>query len=225
MSMLLHIDVSVRLSHSLSREMSLRFVTEWRNRNPTSQVIRRDLASEPPPFVDELFIAAAFTPADQRSPAMCRALAISDQLIDEIEASDVIVIGTPMYNYGLPAALKAWVDQVIRINRTFSFDLARGDYPLEALLSGKALVLLTSSGEFGFDRGGIRAPANHLDTYFATVQHFFGANHLFHMGIEYQEFKDDRHTASVAKALAGIPTLVEQVASALERKEAPEHRV
>lgn len=81
-----------------------------------------------------------------------RALALSDELVDELERAEVLVLGTPMYNYGMPTALKGWVDHVIRINRTFSFDLARGDFPLRPILSGKTLVLLTSSGEFGFDR-------------------------------------------------------------------------
>ena len=215
MPTLLHIDVSVRTSRSLSRELSLHFVDEWRNRHSPSQLIRRDLALKPPPFVDERFIAAAFTPLEERTAAMCATLAVSDGCIDELQASDVIVIGTPMYNYGLPAALKAWVDQVIRIDRTFSFDLARGDFPLKPILSGKALVLLTSSGEFGFAPGGIRQSANHLDTHFATLQHLLGADHLFHAGIEYQEFKDDRHAASIANTHAHIPTLVQEVASVL----------
>ena len=215
MPSLLHIDVSVRGSRSLSRQLSLRFVDEWMRRYSSSRLIRRDLALEPPPFVDEQFIVAAFTPLNQRTHAMGAALAVSDQLIDELQASDVIVIGTPMYNYGLPAALKSWVDQVIRIDRTFSFDLARGDFPLEPLLSGKKLVLFTSSGEFGFAPGGIREAANHLDSHFFTLQRLLGADHLFHAGIEYQEFKDDRHAASVANAHAQVPTLVQQVASVL----------
>ncbi len=65
-------------------------------------------------------------------------LAYSDSAIAELVAADLIVLGTPMYNYGMPSALKAWVDQVIRVGRTFSFDLARGDWPLEPLLSASA---------------------------------------------------------------------------------------
>ncbi len=215
MGTLLHIDVSVRGAHSLSRDLSRRFVDGWVKAYPDTYVLRRDLALTPPPFVDQGFLAAAFTAAEERTAGMRAALAVSDVLISEVEASDVLVLGTPMYNYGMPAPLKAWVDQVIRIGRTFSFDLVRGDFPLAPILSGKALVLLTASGEFGFAPGGVREEANHLDTHFAVIRHLLGADMLFHAGVEYQEFKDDRHAASIAAAQAAIPSLVQQVASSL----------
>jgi len=75
---------------------------------------------------------------------------LSDILTGELVQSEIIVITTPMYNYGMPASLKAWFDQVIRINKTFSFDLARGDQPIEPIQSGKTLVILSASGEGGF---------------------------------------------------------------------------
>ncbi len=139
-------------------------------------------------------------------------LAASDHLIGELEAADVIVLGTPMFNYGLPARLKAWVDQVIRVGRTFSFDLARGDYPLEPILSGKMLVLLTSTGEFGFEPGGVRAHMNHLDTHIGAVRAYLGVSEWFHIGVEYQEFGDARHAASLDAAVAAVPRLAAQLA-------------
>jgi FMN-dependent NADH-azoreductase len=136
-------------------------------------------------------------------------------LIGELEAADVIVIGTPMYNYGMPARLKAWLDQVIRVDRTFSFDLARGDWPLEPLLAGKALILLTSSGEFGFSGDGVRADMNHLDTHLRVASRYLGVGRTFHVGIEYQEFGDDRHERSVADAFTAVPRLLGEVSDFL----------
>ena len=214
MTTLFHLDASVRGDSSLSRRLSRTFVDTWCAHAPRARVIRRDLAETPPPFVDQGWISASFTKAEQRTAAMREALAVSDTLITELESANVLIIGTPMFNYGMPALLKAWVDQVIRVNRTFSFDLARGDTPIEPILSGKALVILTSCGEFGFEPDGIRADMNHLDTHLRTISKYLGANHIFHINIEYQEFGDSRHQQSVDNALASLPNLVKEVALA-----------
>ena len=176
-------------------------------------------AAAPPPYVDQAWIAASFTDADARTPEMKETLAASDELIGELEGADVIVLGTPMYNYGMPARLKAWVDQVIRVGRTFSFDLKRGDFPLEPMLSGKALVLLTSTGEFGFEPGGVRDDMNHLGTHIATVSGYLGVRDTYHVGVEYQEFGDDRHKASVQAAINAIPALAATVAGRLHAEQ------
>ena len=116
-----------------------------------------------------------------------------------------------MYNYGMPAALKAWVDQVIRVNKTFTFDLNRGDSPLEPILSGKTLLLVTACGEFGFGVGGIRAQMNHLGPHIRTISHYLGVDKLHEMTIEYQEFGDARHAQSIEDAYANIPSLIETI--------------
>jgi FMN-dependent NADH-azoreductase len=211
MASLLHLDASVRGERSLSRRLSQSFVDTWLDRHPADELVRRDLSEHAPPFVDESWIAACFTKPEARTPAMNAVLAPSDELIGELEAADVLVIGTPMFNYGMPARLKAWIDQVVRVDRTFSFDLARGDWPLEPILSGKALVLLTSCGEFGFGPGGEREEMNHLDTHLRVAGRYLGTAQSFHIGIEYQEFGDDRHARSLADALAAVPPLVSQV--------------
>lgn len=208
---LLRIDASVRGERSLSRRLADVFMAEWARRRPADRIIGRDIGRSPPPFIDEAWIAAAFADPDARTPAQNAALAVSDELIAELEAADVLVVATPMYNYGLPAGLKAWVDQVVRIGRTFSFDLERGDLPLEPILAGKTMVLLTASGEFGFAAGGARAGMNHLDTHLRTLARYFGVDAIHHVGVEYQEFGDARHAASVERAHAAVPGLVERV--------------
>ncbi len=200
MTTVLHIDASVRTDRSLSRKLSQAFVDAWLAHRPHDTVLRRNVGHQPPPFVTEGWIAAAFTPPDARSPAMAAELAPSDAYIEELEQADLIVMGTPMYNYGMPAHLKAWFDQVIRVGRTFSFDLARGDWPLAPVLGGKPLVLLTSTGEFGFEAGGMRESWNHLDTHIQTCAHYLGVSETHHIGIEYQEFGGERHARSIACA-------------------------
>ena len=135
-------------------------------------------------------------------------------LIDELDQADIIVMSSSMYNYGMPAALKAWFDQVIRIHKTFTFDLARGDFPLEPIMSGKTLVLITSSGEFGFEIGGIREKMNHLGPHVQTVSHYLGVETFHEIKAEYQEFNDDRHRQSVASAHKTAAELATELANA-----------
>ena len=136
---------------------------------------------------------------------------LSDTLIDEVVNADVILLAVPMYNYGMPSVLKAWFDKVIRVNKTFTFDLARGDEPLETILSGKQLVVLSSRGEFGFEPGGVREHRNHLDPHIRTCSKFLGIVEDHLIAIEYQEFGDDRHKQSVENAHRAVPKLVDQL--------------
>ncbi|MDQ8184573.1 NAD(P)H-dependent oxidoreductase [Pelagicoccus sp. SDUM812002] len=211
---LLVINASARSSRSLSRRLTQRFADAWLSRLPNSEVIHRDLAENPPPHVTEDWIAAVFTAPEKRTDEMKRILAWSDEAIAQIDAADIIVLGVPMYNYGMPSALKAWFDQVIRIGKTFTFNLARGDYPLEPIMSGKKLVVLSSRGEFGFGPGGIREQVNHLDPHIATCAHYIGVarNSIETISIEYQEFGDNRHRQSCRDAESQIDDLVSDLA-------------
>lgn len=207
MEMLLRIDSSLRGDRSLSRQLTDRFTAVWRARHPGAPVIERDLGSAPPPLVDQQWIAAAFTPEAERTETQRALLALSDDYLAEVERASIIAIGAPMYNYGMPAALKNWFDHVIRIGRTFSFDLARGDFPLEPILSGKTLVILSAHGEFGFAPGGVRAAMDHLTGHIETCARYLGVGVVHKVAIEYQEFGDDRHKASVENALAAVDAL------------------
>jgi len=214
MTTLLHITASARGGRSLSRKLSNAFVDAWKALDPAVGILSRDVGANPPPIVTEAWIAAAFTPDGELTPEQRETLRLSDELIGEVDRADVIVIGTPMYNYGMPAALKSWFDQVIRVRKTFTFDLARGDFPLEPVMSGKKLVILSAHGEFGFGPGGVREKMNHLDTHILTCAHYLGVEESHAIGISYQEFGDARHEASVAEAFAAVPILARQLAGA-----------
>src|SRR5688500_15915128 len=121
MTTLLVIDASPRRERSLSRKLGEIFVSHWLRDRPGDRVLRRDIGIDHPPLLTEAWIAACFTPDEEQTPEQRRVLAYSDVAIDELARADVIVVATPRYNYGMPAALKAWIDQVIRIRRTFSF--------------------------------------------------------------------------------------------------------
>ncbi|MGE6605294.1 FMN-dependent NADH-azoreductase [Halomonas sp. NPDC076908] len=208
MHTLLHIDASVRKAdnsnpdhNSISKRIAIHFVEKWKSLRNTDKYIYRDIGLNPPAFIDQEWIGAVFTPDDRKSPEQCEKLALSNQLFSELAQADIILISSPMYNYGMPAPLKAWFDQVMRINKTFSFDLARGDYPIEPLLSGKTLVLVTSCGEFGFGPGGEREHMNHLGPHIRTLSRYLGVKSFYEISSEYQEFGDERHQKSVTDAL------------------------
>ena len=211
MKTLLHIDASARGDRSLSRKLSKEFVDTWLNRRPDDQVIVRDVGRNPPPITTEFWIGSVFTPEQEMSPEQRGAISVSDALIKELDAAEIIVMGTPMYNYGMPAALKAWFDNVIRIGKTFTFDLSRGDYPLEPIMKGKTLIILSSRGEFGFGPGGVREGMNHLETHIQTCAHYLGVQQTHLVAIDYQEFGDERHEKSIQRAFSGIPELIDQL--------------
>ncbi|MES0884381.1 FMN-dependent NADH-azoreductase [Roseibium sp. SCP14] len=197
--------------NSISRAIAATFMEKWGQTNPGDKVIRRDIGMNPPDIINQDWIAAVFTPDEDLTDEQKELISLSDTLIDELDQADIIVMSTPMYNYGMPAALKAWFDQVVRVNKTFTFDLARGDYPLEPIMSGKKLVLITSSGEFGFGPGGIRQSWNHLGPHIETLRGYLGVDEVYEINAEYQEFADDRHAKSVSDAHTAADALVDKL--------------
>ena len=145
---ILHIDSSAQESKeaSVTRRLSAQVVERLGagadNNNNYNKVIYRDLAKDAPGFVDQAWVGANFTPADARTPEMKERLAESDKLVDELIAADVVVIGAPIYNFAVPAVLKAWVDMIGRVGRTFQYT-SNGP---EGLLKGKKAIVVTASG-------------------------------------------------------------------------------
>jgi FMN-dependent NADH-azoreductase len=136
---LLSVLSSPRGDYSISRSLTAQFVEEWKNAHADGHVVTRDLCKTKLPFVDLPWIAGAYTPAEQHSPEMAEALKISNELIAELEAADHIVIGTSMYNFSTPAILKAWIDHIVRIGRTFTASY-------EGLLKNKKVTVILASG-------------------------------------------------------------------------------
>ncbi len=119
MAHLLHISVSSRADQSISRDLGRRLVARLQAGHPERRVILRDLGTAPPPHPETDFVAASLMPEAERGPAEDRALAYSEMLIAELRDAAAVVIDTPMHNFTVPSALKAWIDHVVRKNRTF----------------------------------------------------------------------------------------------------------
>jgi FMN-dependent NADH-azoreductase len=170
MSTLLKIDVSTRGNLSISRRLSSLFLDQWREVHADCQVIERDIDTTDLPFLEFPWITANLTRSSARTEQQKALLVPSDELIAELQNADEYVIATPMYNFGIPAKLKAYVDHIVRSGLTFTMN-ADGSYT--GLLSGKkATVIIASAGEYGPD-----APAEGLDTlkpYLREILGFMG---------------------------------------------------
>lgn len=134
---ILRIDSSARNTGSISRDLTDRIIAKF----PVASVVTRDL-SDPLPSISEAWIGANFTPEDNRSDDQRALLQQSDSLVAELVDADVIVIGLPVYNFAVPAALKAWIDLVTRVGLTFKY----GENGPEGLLTGKRAIIAMASG-------------------------------------------------------------------------------
>ena len=139
MTKLLVVETSPRGDHSISRGLTRRFVAEWRAAHPDGDVVDRDLMETDLQFIGAPWLQAYFTPPEQHSPEMKAELRLSDELVAELLACDHLVIATPVYNYNVPAALKAWIDSIVRKGQTLGFDGS-------GLVQGKKATVLMASG-------------------------------------------------------------------------------
>lgn len=138
---ILRINASGRRRESVTRQLSDAFIGHLQQHHPHAQVTVRDVA-DGLPFVDEAWIKANFTSEDQRDAQQRARLAVSDSLVQELQQTDIVVIGVPVYNFGVPAALKAWIDLVARVGLTFRYT-EKGPV---GLLNGRKVYLLLASG-------------------------------------------------------------------------------
>ncbi|HEY0064411.1 MAG TPA: NAD(P)H-dependent oxidoreductase [Telluria sp.] len=141
---ILQINSSARSNGSESTRTADAIVAKLLAANPAAVVTRRDLATNPHPSIDEVALGALFTPADKRSAEQAARVALDDALIAQVQAADVIVIGAPMYNFGVTVQLKSWFDAIARAGVTFSYT-ATGPV---GLLTGKKVYVTSARGGF-----------------------------------------------------------------------------
>ena len=141
MTHILHIDASPRGDRSISRTLSHEFISEWKAAHPNDTVTYRDLGHDPVPFVTEEWIAAAFS-HEQHTPEQATAIQLSNELVDEFLAADRCVFSVPMYNFSIPSNFKAYIDQLVRVGRTFTEE----DGQFKGLANAKKALFITSRG-------------------------------------------------------------------------------
>jgi len=155
----------------VSRELTREYAQAWLGSHPDGKLVYRDLAAgnNAPPPIDAEWIAAAYTPESQWTPAQTAKLALSNELIAELEAADEYVIGVAMHNFSVPGVLKLWVDQVVRRGRTFSYT----ETGPQGLLQGKKATVVVASGGV-YAPGSPAASMNHAEPYLRTILSFIG---------------------------------------------------
>jgi FMN-dependent NADH-azoreductase len=162
---ILQINSSARTTGSHSTRLAGDIVTRLQAANPAATHVVRDLGRAPHPALDEATLQALFTPADQRSPAQAARVGQDDALIAEVQAADVLVLGVPMYNFGVPAALKNWIDAIARTGVTFKYT----DKGPVGLLQGKKVYVALARGGLYRD-----TPADTQVPYLKAVLGFLG---------------------------------------------------
>ena len=164
---ILHIDASASdAATSHSRRLSAEMVEKLKAANPGATVVYRDVAADRLPHVD-MTIRQAWAPENEKHPEFGEIATRSKKLVDELKAADVVVIGSPMYNFSVPSTLKAWIDHIAVAGQTFQYT-ATGP---KGLLTGKAYLALSSGGIYS---QGPFAPAEHLATYLTSLLGFLG---------------------------------------------------
>jgi FMN-dependent NADH-azoreductase len=168
MKNILVVESSPRGEASVTRQLTKQFVEKLKAKNPSANIVTRDLTRNPVPHLEEINIQAFFTPPANRSPELAKAVLLSDTLTDELLAADTIILAAPMWNFGIPSVLKAWIDNVSRAGKTFSY----GPEGLKGLATGKKVFIVTSSGSV-FSEGPY-ASYDMLVPYLKTFLGFIG---------------------------------------------------
>jgi FMN-dependent NADH-azoreductase len=205
MKTLLQIRSSIFGDNGQSSQLANRFVEQWRQANPRGKVVVRDLAAEPVPHIDAARFGAFLAKPEARSAEQAAVIAHSDALIRELQAADVVVLGVPMYNFGIPSTLKAYFDHIARAGVTFRYT-EKGPV---GLLTGKRVYVFTA-------RGGVYAGTPN-DTHTPYVRLFLGFLGMTDVEFIYAEglnISAESKAASLRKAHA-------QIDSHRERLEAP----
>jgi FMN-dependent NADH-azoreductase len=158
MAQLLHIDSSVQGDRSVSRRLTARAAERWRATHPGDAVTYRDLAVNPIPHLDAETGTARLVPAEARTPAQDTSFALSVALVDEIKNADTVLLGVPLYNFGAPSTVKAWVDHIVAPG--LSIDAETGD----GLLGGTDFIVLASRGG-GYGPGTPREGWDHAEAW------------------------------------------------------------
>jgi len=169
MSTLLQINSSLFGDKGNSSLLSQEFVQNWKAQHPTGEIILRDFAKEDVPHLNAERVQALFTPADKRTAEQQAVVDYSDQLIAEIQSADAIVIGVPLYNFGVPSTLKAYFDHIARAGVTFKYT----ETGPVGLLTDKPVYVIATRG--GVHKG---QPSDSQTQFLTTLLNFLGLKNL-----------------------------------------------
>ncbi len=203
MSHILHLDASPRAERSLSRTLSHEFLTAWKDTHSGDTVTYRDLGHQSIPHVTEAWIAAAYSSPAEHTPELQAAIRLSDELVDEFLAADRYVMGLPMYNFSVPSVFKAYLDQIVRVGRTFAVDSSG----YTGLVKDRKMLVVTAQG--GSYRPGTPTEAyNFHEPYLRAIFGLIGITDISFIYADGLAMGDAAREKSVAAARAEIQSAI-----------------
>jgi FMN-dependent NADH-azoreductase len=201
---LLEIQSSVRVERSISRALSREFVQAWQTINPGAKSRLRDVGTNPPAHPTEVWIKANYTKPKARTPQMMEILSDSEQLIEELLWADRLLLGVPIYNLSVPSNFKAYLDNVVRVGRTFAFE--REKFTLQGLAVGKkALVITPSAGDYALDTPTGRM--NFCEPYLRAILEFIGIDDVRFVPVPNQFMPDEIRQEEIDTARSKLKAL------------------
>ncbi|KPL67922.1 FMN-dependent NADH-azoreductase [Erythrobacter sp. SG61-1L] len=196
---ILHIDSATTGPNSVSRELTKAIVDHFTAKNPGAEVSVLDLESNPLPHLTNVTTGAIRMPAEAHTPEMAAAFPAERAVLDQFLASDVVVIGAPMYNFTIPSSLKAWLDRLGVPGVTFSYSEAGP----QGLAGGRRVIVASSrGGEYGFD-----GPMEHQETYLRDMFGFIGVDNVEFIRADKIGYGPEVRAASIAAAKEEIAKL------------------
>ncbi len=202
MNNILYLNSSVRSTGSVSRQLSGEFIEKLKALHPGAKVVTRDLAANPLPHLSESMVGAYFTPPEQRTEAQKQLIKTSDEVVAELMAADIVVVGAPMYNFSVSSTLKSWIDHVARAGVTFKYT----ETGPVGLVQGKKFVIFTS-------RAGVYSsgPAQSMDfqeTYLRGVLGFLGITDVSFVSAEGLAMGDEAVNSALANGRQAMDALI-----------------
>ena len=193
----LHIKTGINGDASKSNQLSNSIIDKIKNTYPGCKISTLDLSKNPLPFLTAEMYRAFSTPKDARTPSQMEAILQSEMAVEQIKSADIVVLGVPLYNFSIPASLKAWIDQIARANETFSY--ATGSP--QGLLTGKKVYLAIASG--GVYSEGMMKAFDFTENYLRTVLGFMGLTDISTFRLE-GIFVPNMGELAVTKALKTV---------------------
>jgi FMN-dependent NADH-azoreductase len=206
---LLHIDSSALGANSVSRQLSQRIVAQWRATHPGTVVEYLDLAVSAPAHLSAESLGFAAGPdAKGLTDVQRHENQVSEKLVSQFLAADVVVVGAPMYNFSIPSQLKAWIDRIAQVGRTFTYT----DKGPKGLAAGKKMVIASSRGGV-YSSNPAMSGLDHQESYLRTIFGFFGITDLQFVRAEGLAMGDAARTQALITADLAIKALVAEPAN------------
>lgn len=203
---LLHIDSSVLSDNSVSRQLTRNVVDQWKQRYPNLKVTYRDLAKQAPSHLSAEILGAAHVPLDQQTLSQRAELKLSEELLEEFLAADVLILGAPMYNFSIPSQLKAWLDRVLVAGRTFKYTTTG---PV-GLVDGKRAVIVSSRGGI-YSEGPVHT-MDHQESYLKTALGFVGIRDVTIIRTEGVNISREKREQAITRAQQQVQNLLKAAA-------------